>query len=104
MKDVERGDVYEGTITRIEQFGVFVEVLPGKIGLAHTSKLGDDYKEIISNAKIGDKMKVEVIGLGDGKIQLKKFGVDIKKVDHRRPRDTRPRDSRSRNSSRRNKE
>ena len=42
-KDVEAGDIYTGKVVRIMNFGAFVEVLPGKEGLVHISKL-DVYK------------------------------------------------------------
>ncbi|MBQ3520987.1 MAG: polyribonucleotide nucleotidyltransferase, partial [Firmicutes bacterium] len=38
-KDVEVGETYEGTVTRIMNFGAFIEILPGKEGLLHISKM-----------------------------------------------------------------
>lgn len=40
VAEVEVGKIYEGKITRIEPYGLFVEVFPGKIGLLHISKNG----------------------------------------------------------------
>lgn len=72
-KDVEVGESYEGKIIRIEPYGLFVEILPGKVGLAHISKLGSDSKIFTKKYKIGDNIKVVVINIDDsGKIQLKK--------------------------------
>lgn len=72
-KDVEVGESYEGKIIRIEPYGLFVEILPGKVGLAHISKLGSDSKIFTKKYKIGDNIKVVVINIDEsGKIQLKK--------------------------------
>lgn len=60
-KEVEVGEVYEGTVTRIMPFGAFIEILPGKEGLLHISKMADhriDKVEDVMN--IGDKVKVKV--------------------------------------------
>ncbi|MBO8160199.1 MAG: polyribonucleotide nucleotidyltransferase [Thermosipho sp. (in: Bacteria)] len=72
-KDVEVGESYEGKIIRIEPYGLFVEFLPGKIGLAHVSKLGDDSKVFTKKYKIGDLIKVVVINVDEnGRVQLGK--------------------------------
>lgn len=41
-KDVEVGETYEGTVTRIMNFGAFIEILPGKEGLLHISKMAKE--------------------------------------------------------------
>ena len=41
VKEVEPGEIYEGKVTRIMDFGAFVEVLPGKEGLVHISQLAN---------------------------------------------------------------
>jgi polyribonucleotide nucleotidyltransferase len=72
-KDIEVGDVFEGKITRIEPYGIFVELMPGKIGLAHSSKLGEDSKNFKEKYKIGDIIKVIVVNIDEnGRIQLGK--------------------------------
>jgi polyribonucleotide nucleotidyltransferase len=79
IKDVEAGAVFEGTITRIEPYGVFVELAPGKVGLLHSSKLGEHIKQFLKDKEIGSKVKVEVTAIDDmGRIQLKRYGVEIK--------------------------
>ncbi|MCD6104199.1 MAG: polyribonucleotide nucleotidyltransferase [Thermosipho sp. (in: Bacteria)] len=72
-KDIEVGESYDGKIIRIEPYGLFVEILPGKVGLAHVSKLGSDSKLFTKKYKIGDNIKVVVINIdNNGRIQLKK--------------------------------
>lgn len=71
-KDVEVGEVYEGEVKRIMAFGAFIEVLPGKEGLLHISKMADyrvDKVEDVMN--LGDKVKVKVKEIDNqGRINL----------------------------------
>lgn len=71
-KDVEAGETYEGTVKRIEKYGAFVEVLPGKEGLLHISELEhhrvNKVEDILS---LGDKVNVKVQEIDDrGRINL----------------------------------
>lgn len=60
-KDVEVGEVYEGTVMRIMNFGAFIEVLPGKEGLLHISKMARGRVERVEDVmNIGDKVMVKV--------------------------------------------
>ena len=60
-KDVEPGEIYDGVVKRIQPFGAFVEVLPGKDGLVHVSDMKEDFvKDPNDVVKIGDKLKVRV--------------------------------------------
>ena len=60
-KDVEVGEVYEGTVMRIMNFGAFIEVLPGKEGLLHISKMAKGRVERVEDVmNIGDKVMVKV--------------------------------------------
>ena len=60
-KDVEVGEVYEGTVMRIMNFGAFIEVLPGKEGLLHISKMAKERVEKVEDVmNIGDIVKVKV--------------------------------------------
>jgi polyribonucleotide nucleotidyltransferase len=60
--DPEVGKVYDGTVKRIMDFGAFVEILPGKEGLVHISKLArqrvDKVTDVINE---GDKIQVKLI-------------------------------------------
>lgn len=72
VEEVEVGKTYEGTILRIENYGAFVEVLPGKSGLLHISQIDhrriDRVEDIFD---IGDKVTVKVMGIDDkGRIDL----------------------------------
>lgn len=60
-KDVEVGETYEGTVTRIMAFGAFIEILPGKEGLLHISKMAKERVEKVEDVmNIGDKVTVKV--------------------------------------------
>ena len=60
-KEVEVGEVYEGTVTRIMNFGAFIEILPGKEGLLHISKMAKERIEKVEDVmNVGDKVVVKV--------------------------------------------
>lgn len=62
VKEVEVGEVYMGTVVKIMAFGAFVELLPGKDGLCHISKLANHRVEKVEDeVKIGQKVLVKVI-------------------------------------------
>lgn len=61
VKDVEVGEVYEGKVTRIMNFGAFIEILPGKEGLLHISKMAKGRVEKVEDVmNVGDIVKVKV--------------------------------------------
>lgn len=61
-KDPEVGDVFEGPVVRILQFGAFINIAPGKDGMIHISKLADKRVEKVEDVvNIGDRVKAEVI-------------------------------------------
>jgi polyribonucleotide nucleotidyltransferase len=69
----EIGDVYEGTVKGIKEFGAFVEFLPGKQGLLHISEIMWKRLENMDNVfQEGDKVKVKLIGIDPktGKFKL----------------------------------
>lgn len=72
IRDVEVGEIYDGKITRVTNFGAFCEVLPGKEGLIHISEISNRYVSAVEDfVKVGDEVKVKVIGIDDlGRIQL----------------------------------
>ncbi|MDY6037808.1 MAG: polyribonucleotide nucleotidyltransferase [Eubacterium sp.] len=60
-KDVEVGEVYEGKVTKIMTFGAFIEILPGKEGLLHISKMADHRVEKVEDVmNVGDEVSVKV--------------------------------------------
>lgn len=80
VEEVEVGKTYEGTILRIENYGAFVEVLPGKSGLLHISQIDhrriDRVEDIFD---IGDKVTVKVMGIDDkGRIDLSRKALMAK--------------------------
>ncbi|OGU63744.1 MAG: polyribonucleotide nucleotidyltransferase [Ignavibacteria bacterium RBG_16_36_9] len=67
----EIGEVYEGVITRLMDFGAFVEILPGKEGLLHISQIDNKRVEKVSDYfKTGDKVTVKLIKIENGKLSL----------------------------------
>jgi polyribonucleotide nucleotidyltransferase len=70
--EVEVGQVYNGTVRRILDFGAFVEVLPGKEGLVHISQLSPERVNRVEDVvNIGDKLEVKVTGIDSmGRINL----------------------------------
>lgn len=61
VRDVEVGQLYLGTVKRIEKFGAFVEIFKGKDGLVHISELQDKRTEKVEDVvAIGDKIMVKV--------------------------------------------
>jgi len=75
--DVKPGEVYDGEVVDILEFGALVEILPGKVGLLHISEIANGYvKEVRDHLKVGDKVKVKVLRAErDGKISLSKRAV-----------------------------
>ncbi|WP_084222183.1 polyribonucleotide nucleotidyltransferase [Thermodesulfobacterium hydrogeniphilum] len=63
--EVEIGKIYEGRITRIEPYGLFVEICPGKIGLLHISKMENPPKDLKSVYRIGDTIKVKILEIDE---------------------------------------
>ena len=71
-REIEAGQVYEGTVCRIEKFGAFVEIAKGKDGLVHISELAHERVAKVEDVlAIGDKVKVKVTEIdGQGRINL----------------------------------
>jgi len=71
-REVKAGEVFQGKVKRILDFGAFVEILPGQDGLIHISKLSDKRVEKVEDVvKIGDSVSVKVISVDDqGRINL----------------------------------
>ncbi|MFA5366738.1 MAG: polyribonucleotide nucleotidyltransferase, partial [Dehalococcoidia bacterium] len=76
-KEVEIGAMYTGKVTRLMDFGAFVEVLPGKEGLVHISELADYRVASVEDAvKVGDEIMVKVIEIDRmGRINLSRRAV-----------------------------
>jgi len=67
----EVGEIYDGVVTKIMDFGAFVEILPGKEGLLHISQIDSKRVEKVSDfLKQGDKVTVKVLKIENGKYSL----------------------------------
>ncbi|MBP3620062.1 MAG: S1 RNA-binding domain-containing protein, partial [Clostridia bacterium] len=71
----EVGDVYDGKVVRIMNFGAFVDIGGGKEGMVHISKLSNKRVEKVEDVvKIGDTIEVEVIKIDEkGRIDFKRI-------------------------------
>ena len=76
-REVMVGEVYTGRVNRIEAFGAFVEILPGRDGLVHISQLARERVNRTEDVcNIGDELTVKVLEIGDdGKIRLTRRGM-----------------------------
>ena len=100
-KDIEVGEVYTGKVVRMMNFGVFVELLPGKEGMVHISKLANKRVEKCEDVvKIGDDLEVKVAEIdAQGRINLIRNDIEYianEERQQKRPFSQRPprRDSR----------
>ena len=76
----EVGQIYEGKVARLADFGAFVELAPGVTGLLHVSELSDSFvKDIHTVINVGEVVKVKVMAVDDqGKIKLSKKALNPK--------------------------
>lgn len=72
IKDPEVGEIYTGRVVSIQAFGAFIELLPGKDGLLHISRVAKGRVGKVEDVlNVGDEVKVEVIEIDDrGKVSL----------------------------------
>jgi small subunit ribosomal protein S1 len=71
-REIKKDMVVKGTVTRIEKFGVFVEIGAERPGLVHVSELTHDYiKNPTEVVKEGDEVEVKVLGVNRQKKQIK---------------------------------
>ena len=72
VKEVQAGEIYKGEVKRIQPFGAFVEILPGKDGLVHISDMSEGFvKNPEDVVHIGDVIEVRVKEVDDlGRINL----------------------------------
>ena len=76
------GDIVEGKITAVKDYGVFVDLGEGKSGMVHISEIAHTYvSEIRDFVKENDSVKLKVLSVSDdGKISLS--------IKHAQPKDT----------------
>jgi polyribonucleotide nucleotidyltransferase len=72
VKEVVIGETYLGTVKRVEKFGAFVEILPGKEGLVHISQLSTERVAKVEDVvNIGDSITVKVTEIDNqGRVNL----------------------------------
>ena len=87
MDAVNVGDIYDGKVERITSFGAFVGFADDLSGLVHISQMANKHIESPNEVvKVGDEVKVKVIGKKDGKISLSMkaaLDADAEVVDNR---------------------
>jgi len=90
VAEAEVGKSYEGTVTRVEPYGAFVEILPGKNGLAHVSRLSTEYvKDANDVVKVGDKVTAYVTEVdSQGRINISLLKPGQKSATPDRPRNS----------------
>ena len=84
---IEVGSVMEGVVTGITNFGAFVELPEGKVGLVHISEVADVYvKDVHDFLKERDRIKVKVLSVDErGKI-----GLSIKQLQEKKEEAAQP--------------
>jgi polyribonucleotide nucleotidyltransferase len=72
VKDPEVGETYTGRVVAIQAFGAFVELLPGKDGLLHISRIANGRIDKVEDVlEVGDEVQVEILEIDDrGKVSL----------------------------------
>ena len=80
-KDVELNEVYMGKVTKLLQFGALVEVLPGKEGLLHISKISNErINKVEAVLNVGDEILVKVIEINEAEGKFNLTAKDLMKV------------------------
>ena len=75
--DFEQGQIFEGTVVSIKEFGAFIEFAPGKEGMVHISKIANERINHVEDVlTLGDKVKVVCLG----KDKMGRISFSIKDV------------------------
>ncbi len=95
MQQLNVGEIVEGKITGITNFGIFADIGKGKSGMVHISEVSRTYVNDINELfKVGDVVKMKVMNISeDGKISLSiKRALEPEKTQDapRKPREARP--------------
>jgi len=88
IRDIKAGEEFTGEVVRIENYGAFVNLLPGRDGLLHVSNMSTEYVRDASQVvKLGEKIKVRVLDIGpDGKVSLTTLTPEEQTQKASRPR------------------
>ena len=94
VREIEVGGVYEGTVTRLMNFGAFVDVGCGKEGLLHISKISKERIEKVESVlKPGDKVTVKVYEIDEqGRVNLITKELDDIKQEEKKAREEQKQD------------
>jgi polyribonucleotide nucleotidyltransferase len=78
-EEVKEGNIYEGRVVSIKDFGCFVEVLPGQEGLVHVSELGHGFVQKVADVvKVGEVIRVKCLGIDQqGRVKLSKKAIEV---------------------------
>jgi transcriptional accessory protein Tex/SPT6 len=104
LRDIEEGAELEGTVTRLESYGAFIDIDSDRDGLVHISQITHDYiKHPEESLKVGDTIKVKVLSVNRKKRQVDLsikalLPEPVREEKDERPREDRPRGKRPRNS------
>ena len=92
IEEPEVGRIYDGTVKRIMDFGAFVEILPGKEGLVHISRLSRERVESVTDVlSEGQEIKVKIIEVDRmGRLNLSYIDAIDPDGAHEQPRPQRP--------------
>ena len=79
VREVQVGELYMGKVKRIEKFGAFVELFPGKDGLVHISQLAEERVNKVEDiVAIGDELLVKVLEIDNqGRVNISRKAVLI---------------------------
>ena len=93
VSDVEVGQVYDGKVARLMDFGAFVTIVPGKDGLVHISQISDERVDRVSDRlSEGDAVRVKVLEVDrQGRIRLSMRNLDGEADETASPRPPRSR-------------
>lgn len=89
-REIKVGDVIEGKVSRVLDFGAMVELAPKQDGLVHISNLSDQHIACVEDAvKLGDMLKVKVVEIdAQGRVNLCVEGVKHCQISSQRPRNS----------------
>ncbi len=78
VEEPEVGKIYNGTVVTIKDFGAFINILPGIDGMLHISQIveGKRLKSVEEVLHVGDKVKVKLVAIDNGKLSLSMLGVE----------------------------
>ena len=78
VEEPEVGKIYNGTVVTIKDFGAFVNIMPGVDGMLHISQIveGRRLKSVEEVLHVGDKVRVRLVAIDNGKLSLSMIGVD----------------------------